>query len=137
MEENRRAAARARRVIVPAEHAHDVIKPIGAPKFLMAGGMGQADQAVIGWVGGIVAPAIRGRDRLARHHTPRDRDAIGAIEHAAKRQEPGRGRAIAFDFLGPHAAPPECGAISLAGEPKNPIRPDRCDAMFAAHGASS
>jgi hypothetical protein len=100
--------------------------------------MGQADHAVIGGVGGIVAPAIRGGDRLARDRDARDRDAIGAVEHAAERQQSNRRRAIALAFLGPHAGAPECGAISLPREQEHAIRADRRDAVRPRHhGASS
>jgi hypothetical protein len=56
--------------VVPAQHAHDVVEVVLAPQALVPRRVGQGHLAVVVRVGGVVAPAIRGRDRLARTERP-------------------------------------------------------------------
>ena len=86
--------------IVCAQDDDDVVDAALHPHVLGAGGVGQADRAVIGGVLRVVAPAVVGGDRLQIEGGGRCGTAIGAVEHAADRPDASRGRAIAFALVG-------------------------------------
>jgi len=78
MQEDGAAAAAPRRRIVPAQHADHVIDRILAPQPFVPRRMRQADRAVVVGMGGVVAPAILGRDGFGGQRGRRARAAIGA-----------------------------------------------------------
>jgi hypothetical protein len=79
MQENRAAPALHHRRVVVAEHDNEIVDVIGAPEGFGAGAVSEAHGPVVGRVGGLVAPAVIGRQRLAWQGGLRLGLAIGAV----------------------------------------------------------
>src|SRR5260370_32359621 len=85
-----------------------------APQPLGAGGIGQADRAVVDGGGGIVAPAVLPRDRIGREPRRRRGEPVRAIEQAPHRPAAGGRLPVAPALVGADASAPQGAAQAFA-----------------------
>ena len=98
------------------EDEDEVVGVIVAPQGFMAVGVGDGDGAVVGRVGGAVAPAVPRAQPAPREGGVWGGQAIGAQERGADWPEAERGLSVAFAFAGggAEAAFAEAGSVGFA-----------------------
>src|SRR5262245_7144368 len=114
MQEDRAAGAGHHRVVILAQNNDHVIKVIVAPHFLVAGGKGKLDEAIVVGVIGGVAPAVLPTDgRAGEGFGRRAVEPVGPIEYPPDRPAADRADAVALAYLRRNAAAPHGAAPRL------------------------
>ena len=104
VQEDRAAPFALGRIVVVADHDHQVVQPVVAPHPLVAPLVGDMDQPVVGGRERVVAPAVMLADRPGGQPDLGQHQPVVAEVNPAQREFADRRRAIALDLVLAHAA---------------------------------
>ncbi len=123
MQENRAAFAVHDRIVVEAEHGHDIVEMILPPQMFGACGIGQRYRAIVSGIARRIAPAIPFAHSANFQRGLRCAQPVGPIKYISHGKNPKRRDAVAFfPFLADAGAADRATARAIApvaGQPQD------------------